>query len=183
MHGNLCSGAIDYNEFVAWTQGGRKTLAKKKQASLVPDLQAALERSQSEAAAVASIPFDAVMAVTYTGACTILSCILVILTALSRVAGEIKQFDKSGGTLEAMGVRTPHNQRLLRARSNIVQTCRTAGQCQLLLCFSWLTYRLSESQGYTSVEDAALLLAQSRSCLLYLIRRCRCFRISSIWRK
>ena len=52
---------------MAWTQGGKKTLAKKKQTSLVPDLQAALERSQSEAAAVAAIPFDAVMAVTYTG--------------------------------------------------------------------------------------------------------------------
>ncbi|CAE7187580.1 unnamed protein product [Symbiodinium microadriaticum] len=92
-------GAIDYNEFVAWTQGGKKTLAKKKQTSLVPDLQAALERSQSEAAAVAAIPFDAVMAVTYTG--------------------EIKQFDKSGSVLEAMGVRTPHNQRYTNVEDDI----------------------------------------------------------------
>ena len=35
------SGAIDYNEFVAWTQGGKKTLGKNKKANaLVPDLQA-----------------------------------------------------------------------------------------------------------------------------------------------
>jgi len=37
-----CQGAIDYNEFVAWTQGGKKTLAGKykKANALVPDLQA-----------------------------------------------------------------------------------------------------------------------------------------------
>ena len=36
-------GAIDYNEFVAWTQGGKKALAgkNKKANALVPDLQAA----------------------------------------------------------------------------------------------------------------------------------------------
>ena len=35
-------GAIDYNEFVAWTQGGKRALAgkNKKANALVPDLQA-----------------------------------------------------------------------------------------------------------------------------------------------
>eukprot|EP00913_Durusdinium_trenchii_P014896 g13970.t1 len=61
-------GAIDYNEFVAWTQGGKKSVTGKKKANQwVPDLQAALKRSEEEAAAVASIPFEAVMSVSYNG--------------------------------------------------------------------------------------------------------------------
>ncbi|CAJ1378906.1 unnamed protein product [Effrenium voratum] len=91
-------GAIDYNEFVAWTQGGKKCLSKKKP-SLVPDLQRALEKSQEEAKAAAAIPFDAVMTITY--------------------MGEIKQFDKSGGMLESMGVRTPANQRYTSVEEDI----------------------------------------------------------------
>lgn len=93
-------GAIDYNEFVAWTQGGKKSVTGKKKANQwVPDLQAALKRSEEEAAAVASIPFEAVMSVSYNG--------------------EIKQFDKTGNVLEAIGVRTPSNQRYTSVEDDI----------------------------------------------------------------
>lgn len=71
----------DYNEFVAWTQRGKKSVPGKKKATatLVPDLQArvgpstrsalqaALSRSEEEAAALASMPFEAVMSITDNG--------------------------------------------------------------------------------------------------------------------
>ena len=62
----LYSPPEDYNEFVAWTQRGKKSVGKKK-ATLLPDLQAALSRSEEEAAALASMPFEAVMSITYNG--------------------------------------------------------------------------------------------------------------------
>lgn len=112
-------GAIDYNEFVAWTQGGKKTLAgkNKKANALVPDLQAALQRSEEEAAALASMPLEAVMSVSY--------------------MGEIKQFDKSGKVLEAIGVRTPSNQRFTSVEDDIKLLEKIKDPHQLNLnCFS-----------------------------------------------
>eukprot|EP00931_Biecheleriopsis_adriatica_P104200 TRINITY_DN78909_c0_g1_i1.p1 TRINITY_DN78909_c0_g1~~TRINITY_DN78909_c0_g1_i1.p1 ORF type:complete len:460 (+),score=93.27 TRINITY_DN78909_c0_g1_i1:55-1434(+) len=112
-------GAIDFNEFVAWTREGRKSV--KKKSSRAQELSAALQDIEEQDKAAALIPFTVALTMTY--------------------IGTIKYWDlKTGNAFDSMGCRTPAGLRYTNVEADIKHLENTKSPHELnpnCFCIDW----------------------------------------------